>query len=427
MSALLGMKSTSQGLLPGRGGLLGGKASPPVLAGQKRSVRSVRPVRVASEGVGPDYSAVQRNLALEIVRVTEAAALASGRWLGRGDKEAADQAAVDMMRSVLNGVRMDGVVVIGEGEKDEAPMLYCGERIGHPSLHPKIDIAVDPLDGTTLTAQGRPGAMSIIAMAERGALFDPGPCVPDFVSATSLEMCLKDPCPANSSTCTLGVKLCYMHTQCQVVLRAHSLSHVLHARLSSSCHTAGEWAPTVIEPGSLPLHLCAHQPTAPSHLLCINRPAVAKAGGPVDLMLGVGGTPEGVIAAAALKCMGGHFQGRLYTRNDDERTRAIQQGYDLGKIYDQNDLVKGDDVFFAATGVSDGDLLQGVRYYSGGASTSSLVMRARSGTVRFIQTYHRWGKPGITNTPGADMAYSVALGFAKREREMKQATPVQQP
>jgi len=245
-------------------------------------------------------------------------------------------------------------------------------------------------------------------MAERGALFDPGPCVYMDKLAVGPEV---DP---------------------SVVSLDKSVAENLNAVAAQLRKPVGDVTVTVLD---RPRHkdLISQIRAAGGRIALISDGdvggaiEVAKAGGPVDLMLGVGGTPEAVIAAAALKCMGGHFQGRLYPRNDDERSRAIQQNYDLGKIYDQDDLVKGDDVFFAATGVSDGDLLQGVRYYSGGASTSSLVMRARSGTVRFIQTYHRWAKPGVTNIPGEDMAYSNALGFAKREREMKQATPMQQP
>ncbi|KAG2490800.1 hypothetical protein HYH03_010722 [Edaphochlamys debaryana] len=327
---------------------------------------------------GPDYSTVQRNLALELVRVTEAAALAAGRWFGKGDKNAADQAAVDMMRKVLNSVAMDGVVVIGEGEKDEAPMLYCGERIGDGSMFPKTDIAVDPLDGTSLTSQGRNGAISVIAVAERGALFDPGPCMYMEKLAVGPQV---DP---------ESVSLDYsVRHNIKWVARALDkpvsdvtvlmLDRPRHEDLIRQCREAGARI-RLISDGDVAGAI-----------------EVAKAGGPVDMLLGIGGTPEGVIAACALKCMGGHIQGRLWPRNEKEREAAIARGYDLNKILLMDDLCKGDDVFFAATGVSDGDLLRGVRYHSGGASTNSIVMRCKSGTVRFVETYHKWTKPSLTN------------------------------
>ncbi|GFR50410.1 hypothetical protein Agub_g12627 [Astrephomene gubernaculifera] len=327
---------------------------------------------------GPDYTVVQRNLALELVRVTEAAALAAGKWFGKGDKNAADQAAVDMMRKVLNSVAMDGVVVIGEGEKDEAPMLYCGERIGDGSLFPKVDIAVDPLDGTTLTAQGRSGAISVIAVAERGALFDPGPCMYMEKLAVGPQV---DP---------ESVSLDYsVRHNIKWVARALDkpvsdvtvlmLDRPRHADLIRQCRDAGARI-RLISDGDVAGAI-----------------EVAKAGSPVDMMMGIGGTPEGVIAACALKCMGGTIQGRLWPRTEDERKQAIERGYDLDKILHLDDLVKGDDVFFAATGVSDGDLLKGVRYHSGGASTNSMVLRCKSGTVRFVETFHKWAKPSVTN------------------------------
>nr|QKY14893.1 fructose 1,6-bisphosphatase Ii (FBP) [Polytomella parva] len=327
---------------------------------------------------GPDYVSVQRNVALELVRVTEAAALAAGRWFGKGDKNAADQAAVDMMRKVLNSVSMDGIVVIGEGEKDEAPMLYCGEQIGDGSLQPKVDIAVDPLDGTTLTAQGRNGAISVIAVAERGALFDPGPCMymeklavgphvdPDSVSLDY---------PIKHNLKWVAKALDKPVSDVTVVI----LDRPRHLDIIKQCREAGARI-RLISDGDVAGAI-----------------EVAKAGTAVDIMMGVGGTPEGVIAACALKCMGGHIQGRLWPRSEEERRIAVERGYDLNKILTIDDLCKGNDVFFAATGVSDGDLLRGVRYYSGGASTCSIVMRCKSGTVRFIETHHKWGKPSVTN------------------------------
>ncbi|GAX77444.1 hypothetical protein CEUSTIGMA_g4889.t1 [Chlamydomonas eustigma] len=332
---------------------------------------------------GPDYSAVQRNLALELVRVTEAAALASGRWLGKGDKNAADQAAVDMMRKVLNSVHMDGVVVIGEGAKDEAPMLFCGERIGDGSSSMEVDIAVDPLDGTSLTAQGRNGAVSVIALASRGSLFDPGPVMymdklavgPDVPHhVVSLDFSVADNLKAVASALNKPVS--------DVTVMV--LDRPRHATLINQIREVGARI-RMISDGDVGGAI-----------------EVAKPDPSVDVLMGIGGTPEGVIAAAALKCLGGSLQGRLWPRNDVEREEALRLGYKLEKILHTEDLCKGDDIFFAATGVSDGDLLHGVRYTSGGAHTNSLVMRCKSGTVRNIQTFHKWAKPSVTNIPSSD-------------------------
>lgn len=326
---------------------------------------------------GPDYSSVQRNMALELVRVTEAAALAAGRWFGKGDKNAADQAAVDQMRRVLNTISMDGVVVIGEGEKDEAPMLYVGEHVGDGG-DPAVDIAVDPLDGTTLISQGRNGAVAVIAVAERGSLFDPGPCMYMEKLAVPPEV---DP---------RAVSLDYpIQKNLEVVARAlerdiSSLTVCLldrprHADYIRQCREAGARI-RLISDGDVAGAI-----------------DVAKMGSPVDVMWGIGGTPEGVIAAAALKCMGASIQGRLWPRNDDEYRRTVEAGYDVSKVLYTEDLCRGEQVFFAATGVSDGDLLKGVRYFKGGATTNSMVMRYQSGTVRLIETFHQWERPGVTN------------------------------
>ncbi|CAL5220210.1 g2185 [Coccomyxa viridis] len=326
---------------------------------------------------GPNYITVGRNLAMELVRVTEAAALAGGSWLGKGDKNAADQAAVDMMRKVLATVQMDGVVVIGEGEKDEAPMLYCGEEIG-TGVDPKVDIAVDPLDGTTLVSQGRNGAISVIALAERGALFDPGPCMYMEKLAVGPEVnphMVSLLYPVERNLKAVGTALAKPVGDVTVCI----LDRPRHADLIRQCREAGARI-RLIGDGDVAGAI-----------------ETATAGSPVDIMLGIGGTPEGVIAAAALKCMGGSLQGRLYPRSDDERQKAIEAGYDVTALLFQDDLCKGEQVFFAATGVSDGDLLRGVRYFSGGASTNSIVMRASSGTVRLIETTHKWAKPSVTN------------------------------
>lgn len=340
---------------------------------------------------GPDYSTCQRNLALELVRVTEAAALASGRWFGKGDKNAADQAAVDMMRSVLGTIQMDGVVVIGEGEKDEAPMLYVGERVGDGS-EPCVDIAVDPLDGTTLIAQGRNGAVSVIAVAERGGLFDPGPCFYMMKLATPPEVD------------QFSVSLDYpVKKNLEVVARAleRDISEVTvclldrprHADLIRECREAGARI-RLISDGDVAGAI-----------------DVAKMGSPVDVMLGIGGTPEGVIAAAALKCMGANLQGRLVPRSEDEREVTIAAGYDVNKILYTDDLCSGKQVFFAATGVSDGDLLRGVRYYRGGATTNSMVMRYQSGTVRMIETFHQWKNNKGANAPSEEQAVALMSGL----------------
>ncbi|BDA45813.1 Fructose-1,6-bisphosphatase class 2 [Coccomyxa sp. Obi] len=330
-----------------------------------------------NELTGPNYVTVDRNLAMELVRVTEAAALAGGSWLGKGDKNAADQAAVDMMRKVLSTVQMNGIVVIGEGEKDEAPMLYCGEQIG-TGQEPLVDIAVDPLDGTTLVSQGRNGAISVIAMAERGALFDPGPCMYMEKLAVGPEVnphmvSLLYPVERNIKAVAVALNKPVRDVTVCILDRPR------HAEIIAQCRQAGAR-----------IRLLSDGDVAGAI-------ETAKQGSPVDLMLGIGGTPEGVIAAAALKCMGGSLQGRLWPRNDEERRKAEAAGLDISAILYQDDLCKGEQVFFAATGVSDGDLLRGVRYYSGGASTNSIVMRASSGTVRMIETQHKWAKPSITN------------------------------
>jgi fructose-1,6-bisphosphatase II len=309
-----------------------------------------------------------RNLALELVRVTEAAALAAARLVGRGDKEAADQAAVDAMRHVLDSVSMDGTVVIGEGEKDEAPMLFNGEQIGD-GTPPQVDIAVDPLEGTRLTALGMPSAITVIALAERGAMFDPGPCVymeklaggPKIADLLDLERPLPETLRLIAERKGSDIR------DVMVVM----LDRERHHERMAEIRDAGARVRLILD-GDVSAALLA-----------------VSENSPVDLLWGIGGTPEGVISAAAIKCIGGQQLGRLWPRNDDERSRAIEAGYDLDRVLDVNDLVQGDDVFFSATGVTDGDVLQGVRYPGGGsATTESLVMRTRSGTVRRISARH---------------------------------------
>jgi fructose-1,6-bisphosphatase II len=313
---------------------------------------------------------LDRNLPLELVRVTEAAALAAGRWIGRGDKEAADQSAVDAMRLVLNTVSMDGIVVIGEGEKDEAPMLYNGEEIGGGG--PPCDIAVDPIDGTTLTSLGRNNAIAVIAVSERDTMFDPGPCVymekiavgPEAADAIDIEAPVKDNLAAVAKAKGSDVD----------DVTAVVLDRDRHAEIIRECREAGARI-QLIPDGDVAGAIAAAWP-----------------GGGVDILIGIGGTPEGVIAASAMKCLGGALQGRLWPRSDKERSEALDAGYDLDRVLHTDDLVSGDDVFFAATGVTDGDFLQGVRYWGDGASTESLVMRSKSGTIRTVKSRHRPSK-----------------------------------
>jgi fructose-1,6-bisphosphatase II len=318
-----------------------------------------------------DVSKPDRNLALELVRVTEAAALAAARWVGKGEKESADGAAVDAMRLLLETVPMDGIVVIGEGEKDEAPMLYNGERIGDGSP-PEVDIAVDPLEGTRLCALGMPSALAVIALSERDTMFDPGPCVymeklaggPEVADALSLDEPLADVIgrvAERKGTDPSGVTVIV-------------LDRPRHEEGIAAMREAGARV-RLITDGDVSAALFA-----------------VSAEGGVDLLWGIGGTPEGVISAAAIKCLGGQLIGRLWPRDDDERRAAIDAGYDLDEVLTAGRLVTGKDVFFAATGVTDGELLQGVRYTGGKASTESLVMRSHSGTTRRVSARHDQAK-----------------------------------
>ncbi len=318
-------------------------------------------------GAKPD-----RNLALEVVRVTEAAALAAARWVGRGDKIAADQAAVDAMRVMLHTVPMDGVVVIGEGEKDEAPMLYNGERIGDGSP-PVVDIAVDPLEGTRLCAQGEPSALAVVALSERGTMFDPGPCVymEKIAGSPRIADCLSLSDPLSEVIGRVAERKGGSVGEVTVVM----LDRERHAKAVEEIREVGARI-RFIKDGDVSAALLAVSP-----------------GTGIDLLWGIGGTPEGVLSAAAIKSLGGQMLGRLWPRNDEERQTAIAGGYDLERVLDVDDLVGGSDVFFAATGVTDGDLLAGVRYLGDGkASTDSLVMRSRSGTVRKVGATHDQAK-----------------------------------
>jgi fructose-1,6-bisphosphatase II len=312
-----------------------------------------------------------RNLALELVRVTESAALAASRWMGRGDKNGADGAAVEAMRLILHSVPMDGVVVIGEGEKDEAPMLYNGEHIGD-GTPPECDIAVDPIDGTSLTALGRGNALSVIAVSERGTMFNPGPCVYMEKIATGPESAHVIDVTASPTENLQAIAKAKGESVRD--LTAVILDRDRHVDLIAEVRAAGARV-RLISDGDVYGAIATAWPEAG-----------------VDVLFGIGGTPEGVIAAAALKCMGGAMQGRLWPRDDAERDAALAAGYDLDRVLDIDDLVQGDNCFFAATGITDGELLRGVRFDGRGATTQSLVMRSRSGTVRLVDARHRLDK-----------------------------------
>jgi fructose-1,6-bisphosphatase II len=315
--------------------------------------------------------APDRNLALELVRVTEAAAMAAGRWVGRGDKNGADGAAVRAMRTLVSTVSMNGVVVIGEGEKDEAPMLYNGEHVGD-GTGPEVDIAVDPIDGTTLTAKGMPNAIAVLAAAERGGMFDPsavfymdklvtGPEAADFVDINApVEVNIRRIAKAKRAT----------PEDVTVVI----LDRPRHENLIRQVREAGARI-KLISDGDVAGSVYA-----------------LREGTGVDLLLGVGGTPEGIISACAVKCLGGTIQGKLWPKDDEERQRAIDAGHDLDRVLTTDDLVSGENVFFVATGITDGELLRGVRYRSDTALTESIVMRSKSGTVRRIDSEHRLRK-----------------------------------
>ena len=309
-----------------------------------------------------------RNLAMELARVTESAALASARWVGRGEKESADAAAVTAMRTILGTVQMDGVVIIGEGEKDDAPMLYNGERVGDGSP-PEVDVAVDPIDGTTLTAHGKTNALSVIAVGERGSMFDPGPSYymdkvavgPEAVGAVDITAT-----PTQNLRWVAKAKRESVRDLTVVIL-----DRPRHADLIAEVRASGARI-RLITDGDVYGGIATAWPEAG-----------------VDILFGIGGTPEAVITAAALKSMGGEIQCQLNPQSDAERTAMLEAGYDLDVVLTQDHLIRGDNCFFAATGITDGQLLRGVRFDSRGARTQSLVMRSRSGTVRFIDAHHR--------------------------------------
>ena len=323
--------------------------------------------------VSPNPGAPDRNLAMELVRVTEAAALASGKWVGRGQKESGDGAAVDAMRMMINSVQMDGVVVIGEGEKDEAPMLYNGEKVG-TGHGPAVDIAVDPVDGTTLMAEGRPNAISVIAAAERGSMYDPSAVFymekiavgPEAVGCIDIEA----PVEHNIKQVAKAKGTVPGDITCVILDRPR------HADLIRQVRESGAKV-RLIGDGDVAGAVAAAQDNS------VNS---------VDIMMGIGGTPEGVIAAAAMKCMGGEIQGQLWPKDEAERQRAIDAGHDLNRVLTTNDLVNSDHCYFVATGVTNGDMVRGVSYRKSSATTRSLVMRSKSGTIRHIESVHQLGK-----------------------------------
>ncbi|GGR16821.1 class II fructose-bisphosphatase [Streptomyces netropsis] len=315
--------------------------------------------------------APDRNLALELVRVTEAGAMASGRWVGRGDKNGADGAAVKAMRALIGTVSMNGVVVIGEGEKDNAPMLYNGERVGD-GTGAECDVAVDPVDGTTLTAKGMANAVSVMAVADRGSMFDPS-------AVFYMDKLVTGPEAAD-----------YVDINAPVSVNIR--------RVAKAKHSSPEDVTVVVL--DRPRHdgIVKEIREAGARIKFISDGDVAGAimavreGTGIDLLLGVGGTPEGIIAACAIKCLGGTIQAKLWPKDDEERQRALDAGHDLDKVLHTNDLVSGENVFFVATGITDGELLRGVRYRAETATTQSLVMRSKSGTIRQIDSTHRLSK-----------------------------------
>jgi fructose-1,6-bisphosphatase II len=313
-----------------------------------------------------------RNLAIEIVRVTEAAAMAAARWQGRGDKESGDQAAVDAMRQVLDTVEMDGTVIIGEGEKDEAPMLYNGEQVG-TGAPPEVDIAVDPIDGTRLLAEGRPGSLAVMAAAPAGTMFDPGPCVymeklvvgPDAADAIDLDQGLAENLRAVAATTGRDVG------ELTVVM----LDRDRHEEAKRTVREVGARL-SLITDGDVAASIVAAWDDRPQ----------------IDVLYGIGGTPEGVITACAVKALEGRMLGRLWARSDAERAAAEEAGYDLEAVLTQDDLVSADDCLISCTGITQGSLLRGVNFDKRGATTESLVMRSKSGTVRVIRARHRLSK-----------------------------------
>jgi fructose-1,6-bisphosphatase II len=315
---------------------------------------------------------LDRNLALELVRVTEAAAMAAGRWVGRGDKEGGDGAAVDAMRQLINSLPMRGVVVIGEGEKDHAPMLYNGERVGDWQGGPEVDVAVDPIDGTTLMSKGMPNAIAVLAVAERGAMFDPSAVF--YMDKLAVGADCADVIDIDAGVTENLRRIAKVKRSGVSDVTVCILDRPRHAELVRQVREAGANIRFITD-GDIAGAISA-----------------AREQSDVDVLMGIGGTPEGIVAACALKCMGGAMQAKLWPRDDDERERALAAGHDLDRVLATDDLVRGDNAFFSATGITTGDLLRGVRYRAGGAYTQSIVMRSKSGTIRVIDSFHRLEK-----------------------------------
>ncbi|WP_169948686.1 class II fructose-bisphosphatase [Microbispora sp. H11081] len=336
------------------------------------------PAALATGERAPD-----RNLALELVRVTEAAAMAAARWVGRGDKNGADGAAVNAMRQLINTVSMKGVVVIGEGEKDNAPMLFNGEEVGD-GTGPECDVAVDPIDGTRLCALGMNNAISVIAVSERGSMYDPSAVfyMEKLVTGPQAAEHVDIDAPVADNIRAVARAKGAKPSDVTVVI----LDRPRHERIVKEIRETGARIRFITD-GDVAGAIMA-----------------ARSGTGVDLMLGIGGTPEGIVAACALKCMGGVIQGKLWPRDEDERRRALDAGLDLGQVLTTDDLVRSDDVFFAATGITDGELGHGVRFQGGAAVTHSLVMRGRSGTIRKIESEHQLWKLGAYSAINFDTA-----------------------
>ncbi|GLX08599.1 class II fructose-bisphosphatase [Microbispora sp. NBRC 16548] len=336
------------------------------------------PAALATGEHAPD-----RNLALELVRVTEAAAMAAARWVGRGDKNGADGAAVNAMRQLINTVSMKGVVVIGEGEKDNAPMLYNGEEVGD-GTGPECDVAVDPIDGTRLCALGMNNAISVIAVSERGSMYDPSAVfyMEKLVTGPQAAEHVDIDAPVADNIRAVARAKGAKPSDVTVVI----LDRPRHERIVKEIRETGARIRFITD-GDVAGAIMA-----------------ARNGTGVDLMLGIGGTPEGIVAACALKCMGGVIQGKLWPRDEEERRKALDAGLDLDQVLMTDDLVRSDDVFFAATGITDGELMHGVRFQGGAAVTHSLVMRGRSGTIRKIESEHQLWKLGAYSAINFDTA-----------------------
>jgi fructose-1,6-bisphosphatase II len=324
-----------------------------------------------SPGLSAAHEAPDRNLALELVRVTEAAAMAAGRWVGKGDKNGADGVAVNAMRALISTVGMRGVVVIGEGEKDNAPMLYNGEEVGD-GTGPECDVAVDPIDGTTLTAKGMANAIAVMAVAPRGSMYDPSAVfyMEKLVTGPEAADLVDIRYPVAENIHQVAKAKGSAPEDVTVVL----LDRPRHEKIVEEIRATGARIKFIVDGDVAGAIMAARQGTG------------------IDLLMGVGGTPEGIIAACAMKCLDGVIQGRLWPKDDEEKQRAIDAGHDLDRVLYTDDLVTGDDVFFVASGITDGELMQGVRYRAGGCSTHSLVMRSRSGTIRSISSEHKLRK-----------------------------------